>query len=226
MTPLRRWLGLGLCALTVVSSGCNLLSLPFFLMGPDPSVPPTMQKLATENKDQTVRVAVLASSNLPVSDQLARVDRELSARVVKHLGELCKHNKENVEVVPVNVVERYKNKHPDWDHPLDLLQIGKDLKVKYVVYLEINSLSLYVPKSNNEFYQGETDVKVTLVNTKKAADELPEYDDCHETYPSTPITAFDEKSPVAFRSKFLDHVAEKIAWKFTSHPTDKDYAAE
>ena len=39
--------------------------------------------------------------------------------------------------------------------------------MRYVVYLEINSLSLYVPKSNNQFYQGETDVKVTLVNVKK-----------------------------------------------------------
>jgi hypothetical protein len=226
MTPLRRWVWLGLGALAVFSSGCNLLSLPFFLMGPDPSVPPSMHKLATDNKDQTVRVAVLVSSNLPISDQLSRVDRELGARVVKHLSELCKKNKENVEVVPVNIVERYKNKNPDWDHPLDLAQIGKDLKVKYVVYLEINALSLFVPNSNKQFYQGETDIKVTLVNTKKAADDVPEYDECHESYPSTPISTFDDPNPLAFRSKFLDHVAEKIAWKFTAHPTDRDYAAE
>ena len=226
MTPLRRWVGLGVCALAVASSGCNLLSLPFFLMGPDPSVPPSMHRLATENKDQTVRVAVLASSNLPVSDQLSRVDRELSARVFTHLRDLCKHNKENVEVVPVNVVERYKNKNPDWDQPLDLVKIGKDLKVKYVIYLEINSLSLYVPKSSNSLYQGETDIKVTLVNTKKAADDLPDYDECHETYPSTPIDISGDPNPLAFRSKFLDHVAERIAWKFTAHSPEKDYVSE
>jgi hypothetical protein len=222
MTLSRRWLCFGLWALVVVSSGCDLLAMPFFLAGPDPSVPPSLKQLATENKDQKIKVAVFASSNLEVRDQLARVDRELANRVVRRLGELCKHNKENVEVVPVNVVERYKTSHPDWDHPLDLVQIGKDLKVRYVVYLEINSLSLYVPKSNNQFYQGETDIKVTLVNVRKA-DDLPETDDCHESYPSTPISAFDEPNPIAFRSKFIDHVAEKIAWKFTSHSPEKDY---
>ena len=167
-------------------------------------------------------MAVLASSNLPVSDQLTRVDRELSARVVKHLGDLCMHNKENVEVLTVNVVERDKTTHPDWDHPLDLVQIGKDLKVRYVVYLEINSLSLYEPKSNHQIYQGETDIKVTLVNSRKP-DDLPETDECHERYPNTPIDTFDDPNPIAFRSKFLDHVAEKIAWKFTSHSPEKDY---
>jgi hypothetical protein len=226
MTPLRRWVWLGLCALAVVSSGCNIPALSYFLFSPDDVVQPSLKKLATDDKDHPVRVAILATSNLAVSDQLSRVDRELSARVVRHLGELCKHNKENVEVVPVNVIERYKNKNPDWDHPLDLARIGKDLKVKYVVYLEINSLSLYVPKSSNSLYQGESDVKVTLVNTKKAADDVPEYDEYHETYPSTPIDVSSDPNPTAFRSKFLDHIAERIAWKFTGHAPEKDYIQE
>jgi hypothetical protein len=222
MTPLRRWLGLGLGALAVVASGCNILSLPFFLAGPEPSVPAKLQKLASEDKDKTVKVAVLASSNLEVRDQLARVDRELSAMVVKHLGELCKYNKEKVEVLPVNVVERYKTGHPDWDRPLDLVRIGQDLKVRYVVYLEVNTLSLYLPKSNSQFYQGDIDIKVTLVNAKKPDDE-PVIDTCHELYPESPISTFDDPNPIAFRRKFLDHVAERIAWDFTSHPTEKDY---
>ncbi len=168
-------------------------------------------------------MAILASSNLPVSDQLTRVDRELSARVVKHLGELCQHNQENVEVLPVNAVERYKSSHPDWDHPLDLVKIGKDLKVRYVVYLEVKSLSLFVPGSR-QMYQGETDVKVTLVNTHKP-DDLPEVDECYERFPNTPVDASDDPNPMIFRSKFLDHVAEKIAWKFTAHPPEKDYCS-
>jgi hypothetical protein len=225
MTLLRRWWWLGLGALVVLSSGCNIPALSYFLFSPDEQTPPSLKRLATDDKNQKVRVAVLASSNCPVSDQLSRVDRELSAKVVKQLKELCLHNKENVEVVPVNVIERYKNKNPDWDQPLDLTRIGKELKVKYVIYLEINSLTLYVPKST-QFYQGETDIKVTLVNTKKAADDVPDYDEFHETYPSTPILAFDEPNPLVFRSKFLDHIAERVCWKFTSHSPEKGYISE
>jgi hypothetical protein len=225
MSPLRRWLGLGLCALAVTGSGCNILSLPFFLMGPEPSVPPKVKRLATDDKNKKVRVAVLVSSNLEVRDQLSRVDRELGALVIRHLGDLCKHNEENVEVLPVNAVERYKTDHPDWDRPLDLARIGEDLRVRYVIYLEINALTLYLPKSSNQFYQGETDIKLTLVNVRKP-DELPEEESLHETYPSSPINAFDEPNPAGFRHKFLDHIAERIAWDFTAHPTEKDYGAE
>lgn len=225
MTRLRQWWWLGLGALALFGSGCNIPALTYFLASPDDQTQPSLKRLATDDKNQKVRVAVLASSNLAVTDQLSRVDRELSTKVVKQLSHLCKTNKENVEVLPANVVERYKNKHPDWDHPLDLTQIGKDLKVKYVIYLEVNSLTLYLPKST-QFFQGETDIKVTLVNTKKAADDVPDIDEFHETYPSTPISAFDEPNPLVFRSKFLDHIAEKICWKFTSHAPEQDYITQ
>jgi hypothetical protein len=224
MTPLRRWLGIGACALAVCTAGCNVLSLPFFLMGPEPSVEPSLKRLATDDKDKKIKVAVIAASNIDVRSELTRVDRELAAQVVKHLTELCKYNDENVVVLPVNIVERYKTDHPDWDHPLDLARIGQDLKVRYVVYLQIDALTLYVPKSNNQFYQGESDIKVTLVNVRKP-DDPPEEDICHEIYPESPISTFDDPNALAFRQKYLAHVAEKIAWKFTKHPTEKDYGA-
>jgi hypothetical protein len=226
MTLLRRWWWLGLGALVALSSGCNIPALSYFLFSPDEQTPPSLKRLATDDKNQKVRVAILAtSSNLQVSDQLSRVDRELSAKVVKQLKAMCKTNKENVEVLPVNVVESYKNKHPDWDQPLDLARIGKDLKVKYIIYLEINSLSLYKPKSNNMFYQGETDIRLTLVNARKP-DDLPETDEYHERYPDTEIDTADDPNPQAFRSKFLDHIAERICWKFTSHSPEKGYISE
>src|SRR5205823_1325615 len=108
MTPLRRWFVIGVCTLAVCTAGCNVLSLPFFLMGPEPSDPPSMKRLATDDKNKMVRVAVIAASNIDVRSELTRVDRELAGQVVKHLGELCKYNEENVVVTPVNTVERYK----------------------------------------------------------------------------------------------------------------------
>ncbi len=226
MTPLRRGVWLGVCALALVGSGCDLLAMPYFLFGPEPSVDAKLKRLASDDKDEKIKVAVLVANNLEVREQLARVDRELSGLVVKHLSELCTYNKENVHVLPVNAVERYKASHPDWDHPLDLTRIGKDLKVRYVVYLQINALSLYEPKSSDQFYHGQTDINVTLVDVRKPPDDLPEEDHLHDVYPTNPESTFDDPNPIAFRHRFLDHVAQKIAWDFTSHPTKRDYMAE
>ncbi len=225
MRRLRRGWWLGVCVLALLGGGCNVLSLPFFLLGPEPSIEPSLKRLATDDKDKKIKVAVIAASNLEVRNELSRVDRELSALVVKHLSELCKHNEENVVVLPVNTIERYKTDHPDWDRPLDLARIGQDLKVKYVVYLQVDSMSLYLARSNNQFFQGESDIKVTLVNVRRP-DDPPEEEICHEVYPESPVSAFDEPNPMAFRHKYLDRVAEKIAWKFTKHPTEKMYGAQ
>jgi hypothetical protein len=210
--------------LAVCTAGCNILSLPFFVFGPEPTVEPSMKRLATDEKDRKVKVAVIASSNMDLRSELTRVDRDMANMVVKRLTELCKYNEENVVVTPVNTVERYKTEHPDWDHPLDLARIGQDLRVRYIIYLQIDALSLYVPKSNNQFYQGESDIKVTLVNVRRP-DDPPEEDICHEIFPESPISTFDDPNPVAFRNRYLDHVATKIAWKFTKHKSEDDYGA-
>jgi hypothetical protein len=225
MTPLRRWFWVGLCALAVCNSGCNLLSLPFFIFGPEPKVEAEL-KLASADKDKKVRVAVLASStDLEVRDQLARVDRDLAVLVTKRLNDLCKYNDEKVRAIPSNVVERYKNEHLAGDQPLDLLRVGEDLKVDYVIYLEVTALTLYEKGSSNQLYHGNADVKVSLVNVHKP-DDPPEVRYFNREYPTSPISTFDMPNAMAFRQKFLDHVAERISWYFTAHPTDKDYTAE
>ncbi len=48
----------------------------------------------------------------------------------------------------------------------------------------------------------------------------------HEKYPESPVNAFDEPNPAAFRLRFLDHVAEQIAWQFAKHPTKDKYGAQ
>jgi hypothetical protein len=186
------------------------------------NLPPTLKRLASDNKDEKVRVAVIALSNLERSEEPAGVDRRFGGLVVKHLADLCKLNKENVEVLPYSAIERYTNTVADWNHPLDLAKIGKDLKVRYVVCLELNSLSLYVPMSNRQLYQGKTEVMVTLIDVRKAADDPPEKDTCYTTYPNELIDTSDEPNEAAFRAKLLDRAAEKIAGEFTKHRAPRD----
>jgi hypothetical protein len=226
MTPLRRCLGLlGLCALAVVSSGCNIPALAYFLASPDEKVEPSLQRLASDDKDKKVKVAVIATNGPGVYDQGTRADRELAQLVISHLTDLCKQNKENVSVLPFNAVESYKSKHPDWNSEgIDLVRIGKDLHVRYVIYLEIGSMSLYVPKSQ-QLYQGQTDIKVQVVNVAKA-DDLPKEEQIHEMYPESPRDAFETPNPLQFQHEFLDRVATKVCWRFTRYSPEDKYMAK
>jgi hypothetical protein len=227
MTLLRRCcLGLGLCALAVMSSGCNIPALSYFLFSPDQKDPPSLVKLASDDKDTKVKVAVIVTSGPNVYDQGARVDRELAQAVIKRLNEACKENKENVVAKKFNEIERYKSEHPDWNSAgIDLATIGKELKVNYVIYLEIDSLSLYVPGSGSSLYQGQTDIKIQVKKIDKA-DDLPEEELDHEVFPESPRDVSDMPNPMQFRKEFFDRVATKICWRFTGHPPEDKYMAQ
>lgn len=220
----RRWSWFGLGLLAIVS-GCNISALPYFLAGHDPRDEAKWHSLVSKNKDAQVQVAVLVASNLDVREQLAKVDRELAQKFVTRLNALCQANEEKVHVLAVNKVQHYLDQHPGWDRPLDLVKIGKELGVKYVIYLELNKLTLYEPKSEM-FYNGETDIEITLVNAHKDADDIPDKMEFHEQYPSTPIPTFDDPNPLAFREKFINHIAERLTWLFTEHPIERGYMGD
>jgi hypothetical protein len=226
MTPLRRCLGLlGLCALAVVSSGCNIPALAYFLISPDEKVAPSLQQLATDEKDTKVKVAVIVSSGPGVYDEGTRVDRELAQAVIKRLTELCKQNKENVSVIQFHTIERCKSVNPEvWSPSLELVAIGQKLHAHYVVHVEIEALSLYKPGSSNTLYQGQTDIKVQLVNVRKPDSDTVD-DLMHEMYPESERDVFETPNPMLFRKEFLDRVATKICWRFTKHAPEDNYPA-
>src|SRR5262249_33563580 len=132
----------GLILAAVACFGCNMLSLPFFLMtGMDPKHEPKC-KIAPEDKNQEVKVLILASKSLETRPEFLRVDRELAGLMVRELQKSFKENEEKVTLVPAAKVEKFKDEHPNW-RALDVRDIGKHFKADYVINLEINSLSMY-----------------------------------------------------------------------------------
>src|SRR5207302_10570741 len=96
----------------------------------------------------------------------------------------------------------------------------------YVIYLEINSLGLYEPGSSNQLYRGRADITVSLVNMKEA-NETPLRRNFSCSYPSElrgGIREVDsDRPPQVFKTEFLDYMSRRLAWYFTSHPTNTDY---
>jgi hypothetical protein len=224
----HRWALSMLLAASVLGLGCNVLSLPFFLFGPEPKVPAEFRPLASEKKDRKVRVVILALQNrLETRPELSGVDRELTRKVAQHLLANCKDNDEKIAVVPPSQVDQYKADTPNW-RTLDFKDdIGKHWDADYVIVLEINSLSLYQSGSGNTLFRGKANITVSLVNCFDQ-DEATEKKEFVKEYPTENKgeIAVGDMTVTQFREQFIDYIAKNLSWYFTAHPTADRYSCE
>lgn len=225
-TSHRPWYLAGLIVAVVLCTGCNMLSLPFFLLsGMDPKHEPQC-KLASDKKEKEVRVIILASMGLETRPEFLRVDRELSTELSRQLQKGFKDNKETVTLLSITQVEKYKDEHPNW-RSLDPQEIGKYFNADYVVDLEIETMSLYEPGSSNQLFRGRAEIAITVVDVHKPREDPIYRESFTCEYPKArgPIPAGDGTAQ-QFRSAFIKHVAKQLSWRFTAHPTDEEIACD
>lgn len=220
-----RLAGLVLVA-TCLATGCSLMNLPYFLLGSDAKHEPSLKKLASSDKNKTVKVAILASSPMEIRPEFIRADRELCTLLAHHLQDGFKENKEKVELVPPRKVEKYKDDHPDWQ-TMDLAEIGKHFDADYVIYLEINSLNLYERGSGNLMYRGRANISVSVIDVNRSDDD-PVSRTFDGVYPSNSKggVPVDDRSLLEFRQSYLDYVAKHLAWYFTAHSMSDEYSCD
>jgi len=218
-----------LLLVSALGMGCSVLSLPFFLFGPEPKFDPAIKKLASDDKDRKVRVLILTCGGLETRPELSGVDRELARKLAHHLLEGCKANDEKVRVVPPTQVEQFKAETPNW-HSLDFKEdIGKNrFNADYVIVLEIESMSLYQTGSGNTLFRGKANINVSLINVFDADGGDPMPHSCPFEYPSEAKgeIAVGDMTVNQFREKFIDHCAKQLSWKFTAHPTSDAQSCE
>ncbi len=210
----RRWFLAGLFA-AALCGGCDPATLSYFLL-PETKDAPELRRLASDDKKKEVKVAILTHTELETRPELIQADRQLAEYLAKQLRERCAENREKVTIIPTRRVEEYKSAHPRWHDPLE---VGRELKVDYVIYLEINSMSLYEKGSSNLMYRGRASVSVALVDVNHP-DETPEQTEISSEYPSEargPLDASMDTSPMQFRAAFLNYLAKRLSWCFTGH---------
>jgi hypothetical protein len=198
--------------------GCNPLLFPMFLQG-ESRQPAALRRLVKEDQKKEVRVALVTKSLLNARQELVNVNRELSQRAAQQLRELANHNGDKLAVLEPRKVEHYLTNHPDWKEmePLDLADDLRDaLKADYVIFIEINALSLV--GKGGDLYQGRADLHVSLLGE----DGLCGDKDLRAAYPDEIEfgKARDQDTNLLdFRAEFLDVLAKKIAYCFCDHPT-------
>src|SRR5438045_1100785 len=115
MATLRR-LGFltGLMLTACLCTGCNVMALPFFLIpGLQATVDPKV-KLASDDKDVIVHVAILSSAGLETRPEFIRADNEITHKLVAKLQDGFKKKKQQVVFIPISKIEKYKDEHPNW----------------------------------------------------------------------------------------------------------------
>jgi hypothetical protein len=217
----------GICLAAGLTTGCNLLSLPFFIFGPEPSVPAEMKQIGNKDKRKEISLVVLAYAGPETRPEFIKVDRDLAALIAGEMRKAFEVNEEKVKVVSPSKVEKFKQDHLSWQ-TMEPAEIGKRFNADYVVYVELDneSLSLYERGSARELFRGHADYTVTLVNVHDSEDGTIRKQFSY-TYPSEakPIQA-TESTAILFKQKFLEQIARKVAWCVTAHPTKYGYVDE
>jgi hypothetical protein len=224
---LRPWSLIGLFLAALGLTGCNVLSLPFFIFGPEPTIEAQLRKVASDDKKKEVKVAILTYSGLGLPTEFIRADRDLSERLRAQLKASFEYNKEKVTVVGSRRVEAFKNENPGW-HTMDLDEVGKQLGADYVIYLEIRHLSLYEKGSGSTIYRGRADISVSLVDVNDG-EEGPlrrEFTTQFPTEARQGIPVDGDVNLQKFKDSFLDYVAQRLSWYFTSHPRRLEHDCE
>jgi hypothetical protein len=223
-----RWRLAGwLVVAAALATGCNVPSLLYFLYpGGDLRDRPELVELAPVEKGKPVKVAVIAYSSLPLSPEFATADRDLAAQLSQQVFQSFKENKQAISIVPSSKVQEFKNDHPGWNS-LGLKEMAKHFKVDYLIYLEIDSMSLYETGSQKTLYYGRTNITVSVLNANKP-DESPNPKTFNCEYPKSrgPISVDESTPPRAFYMAFMSFIAKRLAWYFVPHEIKQDITCE
>jgi hypothetical protein len=218
MATQRRWLWATLGAVLLLGSGCDLGSLVYFLM-PEGMEKPRIKQLAADDVKKPTRAAILTYTMLETRPECIQADRQLAELLAATLRADAEEKKEGIVLLPQRKVEAYKNDHPGW-RQMDPGEMGRALRVDHVIYLEINTLSLYEPHSARAFYRGRIQGTVTLFDVK-TPDETPEKRHFSYVYPSDArggiIDANFDNNVEQFRDGFLRYVAQRLSLNFISY---------
>lgn len=199
----------------ILLAGCSFPQSLYFIM-PEAKDPAELKRLSDEDGKKEVKVVLWTYMNLDPREEFIQADRHLAIKLAEEIRRLCDENKEKVTIVKPNQVEQYKSRHPNWKS-YELAQVGHDFNADYVVNLEIDKLSLYEPNANQQLYRGQTEIQVSVLDMQHPDDlQNKEFTDRYPAEARGDMTPF-EITPHAFRDKFLDHVAKRLAFYFVDH---------
>lgn len=212
---MRAWL-LGLVG-AISCAGCDPATMAYFLM-PEAKEDAELKNLASEDKKKEVKVVILTYDRTEPKVELIHVDRQLTEYFAHELSALFKANEQKVTIIPPRRVEEYKNSHPS-THGCDPTEVGKFFKADYVIYLELNEISLSDPLHQGGLLQGRAHIAVSLIdpNDPDATQEPREFTSVFPSDSHGPVAEGPEMPRSLFRQQFLHQIANQLSFYFAPH---------
>ncbi|OAI41655.1 hypothetical protein AYO40_02660 [Planctomycetaceae bacterium SCGC AG-212-D15] len=202
-------------------TGCNPFLLPYLLHG-EAKEPATFKQLTCKDKPVKVVVISYAPGTEGTPDGVG-ADRDLCRKLTKELFQMTKDSKEKIDLVAPRSVDKFKDEHTDW-YKMDLKVVGQYFKADYVILLEMEAFDLY--ESGGLMYRGRTQINVLVQDMSDTIGGEPERKIYKTEYPKERPIPSDDGNVVAFREKFLDHVAAELSWMFMPHNSCSGIASD
>lgn len=207
----------------VLTAGCDMASLAYFVL-PEQRVEAKLKHLASEDKEKNPKVVILTWGGLETRAEFIGADRQLSDALGNQLKNLAKESREQITVVSVRKVEEFKNANPSWKS-MDLAEVGRRLNADYVIYLELNSMSLYEPGMGDMLMRGRLTVNVQLADVHKP-DDAPAQEAYSCVYPGDApgaVPVDNQAQKMQFRQAFLHRAARDLSHYFARFPRQDRY---
>lgn len=204
-SPKRIWshftLFMACMVLGVSTTGCTKLLTATVLLFKGTDTPAEFKEL----KEKNVAVAVVTPSGI-LADRSAVT---LAQQVHLLLGQ----NVKKIKLVSMEEVTQVAREQPSGSD--DIVKLGKDLDVDYIVAVQLDDMQLYQGKT---LYQGRCHYSVSVFEPKASASAVFHRDVPQFIYPQNgghPVTDMPESR---FESTYLGIIAIRIARYF--HPFD------
>jgi hypothetical protein len=217
----RTWIALFINGV-LMSLGCNPATMAMFLAPFVDNKNPPEYSLAEAKKEATVAVMVsFAPTHLEDRREVLPADYELAEKVTQHIKMRSQLNKEKIKLVPVAQVRSYQTKLGARSG-VTPAELGKNFSADFVIFLEIDNLSLYEKKSFGDLYRGNTEIAVSLYDLAKPEGEQKVFDKPYRCeYPGSGPRDAGSYSVAQFRGMFLTKIAREVSKMFVAYPADE-----
>jgi hypothetical protein len=200
----------------VAVSGCNYVMVLGYLIGGPPSVEPLFDKETKEcMTDKDVRVCVVCFAENKIKYNFENIDYELAQYVAFQL------HSHKIQVVNPDQVKAWLEENKDWDKPEE---IGAHFKTNYVIFIDLNSFSLY-EEGSAELYRGHAEaiVSVWKMDDDDHGDKIFSAQKTSKYPMHMPVSAAD-KTYQTFKGEYLTRLSEEIGRFFYEYYAADEFA--
>ncbi len=211
----RRSIGLIVASLAIsLLPGCNYFIALGYLIGGPPQIEPLFEKETKKSfTDRDIQVAVVCYA----PDDLKKFHDNIDQMLAQRLSALL--HKSEVKIIAPEAVTAWMVKNPDWD---SATEIGAEFDVNYVVYVDMNTFSLYEQDSTSLF-RGRCDTVVSVYEMETDGDGRRIWNkDISSVFPKIAPRSASDVSYDTFRNEYFFRLADDIGRMFYPHRNGDD----